>query len=408
MAELLPGGLRADVELYPRLFLGACFATRLREDMPDCDIGVLGGGPSGATAATLLARLGYDVCLLEQHDFPRPHVGESLPPSIMPLLELLGVLPEIEIAGFLRYYGADVRWAGERRWHSFPRNKAGFQVDRGRFDKLLLDNARAAGVRVIQPARARRAAKKSDFDWRIDYVQQNDDLKLFCRYLIDATGRYRLTRPRIQQLNPCTFAIYGYWKHARVLSASTRVEAMDDAWLWVAPLPDQTVNVAVFIDKGYLRTGSSPERVYRELLSNSHHKEVLEHGRLASEVFVCHAGSYACESPATIDSCRVGEAAFAIDPISSQGIQSSVSSGIRGAAVANTCLRSPARRTDALEFHATSQLQRVEEHAAWSAELYQQQAKVAPGRIWRRRQAPQQTTLSHRIMAIRDFIVERL
>ena len=77
---------------------------------PSPDVIVIGGGPAGSTTATMLARKGIHVLLLEREKFPRHHVGESLLPASMPVLEELGVLPAIEKAGFLPKYGATMVW----------------------------------------------------------------------------------------------------------------------------------------------------------------------------------------------------------------------------------------------------------------------------------------------------------
>ena len=70
------------------------------------DIIVIGGGPAGSAAATMLARKGWQVTLLEREQFPRDHVGESLLPASIPILEELGALSAVEDAGFLKKYGA--------------------------------------------------------------------------------------------------------------------------------------------------------------------------------------------------------------------------------------------------------------------------------------------------------------
>ena len=71
------------------------------------DVAVIGGGPAGSTAATMLARKGARVLLLEREHFPRAHVGESLLPASIPVLEELGVLPDVENRGFLPQVGRD-------------------------------------------------------------------------------------------------------------------------------------------------------------------------------------------------------------------------------------------------------------------------------------------------------------
>ena len=77
------------------------------------DVIVIGGGPGGSAAAALLARHGFDVTLLERERFPRDHVGESLLPASMPILQDLGVLDHVEAAGFPKKYGATMLWGSD-------------------------------------------------------------------------------------------------------------------------------------------------------------------------------------------------------------------------------------------------------------------------------------------------------
>lgn len=139
------------------------------------DVCVIGGGPAGAAIGQVLARLGHDVAIVEQARFPRSRVGESLPPSIWPLLEALGVRETVESAGFLRYGESEVLW-GDAAGIRSPRGvaEAGLQVDRGRFDAILLDAARSAGATVLQPATARRPERSSTGSWRVPVASRDD------------------------------------------------------------------------------------------------------------------------------------------------------------------------------------------------------------------------------------------
>ena len=118
------------------------------------DVVVIGGGPGGSTTATMLARKGWQVLLLERERFPRDHIGESLLPASMPVLEELGVLPAVQEAGFLRKWGATMVWGTDKTpwsWYFRETNQRyphAYQVWRPQFDQLLLDNSRAHGVEV--------------------------------------------------------------------------------------------------------------------------------------------------------------------------------------------------------------------------------------------------------------------
>ena len=69
------------------------------QTVSQCDVLVIGGGPAGSTISALLAEQGWHVELLEKDHHPRFHIGESLLPHSLPMLDRLGVLPEIEKIG---------------------------------------------------------------------------------------------------------------------------------------------------------------------------------------------------------------------------------------------------------------------------------------------------------------------
>ncbi|HYK42730.1 MAG TPA: FAD-dependent oxidoreductase, partial [Thermoanaerobaculia bacterium] len=131
------------------------------------DAVVIGGGPAGSSTAALLARAGRSVLLLEREQFPRFHVGESLLPYSLPLLDRLGVLEKVRAAGYQEKYGAyfwNEATGGVRPVvfedtvdHAHP---MAYQVKRAEFDHLLLRHAAEQGVEV----RERTVVKEVTFE----------------------------------------------------------------------------------------------------------------------------------------------------------------------------------------------------------------------------------------------------
>src|SRR6476646_259806 len=162
----------------------------------DCDVLVVGGGPSGSTTAALLQRRGYRVIQLEKDRHPRFHIGESLLPCNLPIMEELGVLDKVRALGVVKH-GADFQSPREGGYQTFHFKRAlggspphAFQVKREEFDQMLFEHARENGVD------AREGVKVDDVE--IDGVGKvtahahdaaGNALTIRARYFVDATGR---------------------------------------------------------------------------------------------------------------------------------------------------------------------------------------------------------------------------
>jgi len=137
---------------------------------------VVGGGPAGSTAAGLLAREGFDVTLLEQAQFPRYHIGESLLPTILPILELLGIREKVEARGFQQKQGAYLEWGSETWALDFGELSGNythaFQVRRDEFDLMMLENASELGAKVFQNVEVRSLQMDGDRPVRAAWQQK--------------------------------------------------------------------------------------------------------------------------------------------------------------------------------------------------------------------------------------------
>src|SRR5207302_3480655 len=119
------------------------------------DVGIIGGGPAGSTAAALLARAGRRVVVFEREKFPRFHIGESLLPFSMKAFARLGLHEKFLRAGFQKKYGGEIMGACSDTGTKFyfkdgyrSQTDHSYQVTRGDFDKVLLDHARESGAEV--------------------------------------------------------------------------------------------------------------------------------------------------------------------------------------------------------------------------------------------------------------------
>lgn len=348
----------------------------------DADVVVVGGGPAGATIANRLATLRYDVLVVEASEFPRPHVGESLQAHVVSLLEQLGVLEEIESAGFLRPQSVLVRWAGETHCRTDVTN--GFQVDRGRFDTILLQAAVRAGARIMQPGRAVEIEHLRHGEWELTVAGREERHRLRSRFVVDASGRHGCLPGSRSLLQPATIALYAYWQATGLEGAEARIEAGNEHWYWAAPLPDGSVNATVFVAPDRCRhRGSTPIKdVYLRLIHESSLLSECLRGQLAQTIQACSATASRILEPVGEDWIKIGEAALAYDPLSSQGVQNAIVSGLQGAAVVNTLLSDPESQRTAIAFFRDRVDEAATQHAATAADYYWQQAKITPLPYW--------------------------
>ena len=356
------------------------------------DIVVIGGGPAGAAAATMLARQGWSVTLLERERFPRDHVGESLLPASIPILEELGVLPAVEAQGFVKKLGATMVWGrGNEPWSWFfgetnRRYPHSYQVWRPTFDHLLLDNAAANGVDVRQGWRATQVLfnqqprhsilrqaqdERSLAGWQTSAHPEpvegrgpalgvrclNDAAQeqiIQTRFVVDASGQNGLLGRQLDLRrwddSFRNLAVYAYYDGAERLPspADTNIfiESYAHGWLWTIPLHTGQASVGAVVDQreGEEQVGKlGLERFLDEQLAQAPYTAgLLSKARRVSGPYIVKDWSYACERIAGDGYVLAGDAACFIDPLFSSGVHLALMSGVLAAAYVTTSLRDPA------------------------------------------------------------------
>lgn len=336
------------------------------------DVCVIGGGPAGSSLALRLAALGRRVILVEKDEFPRHHVGESLTGGILPLLDILGVRPAIEGAGFLPAPRAIVFWAGQLRRRE---THGGYQVDRGKFDALLLDAARRSGVDVRQPARVVHFTQRDRWTMTLESGETFE-----ASFVADAAGRSRFLRGMKSLVGVHSLAIYSYWFNVDPLEGETLVEAGASHCYWGAPLPGGLFNATVFVDPSRTHLDGYLALIRQSKLIAPR----IAHGRCGT-ILACAATSFLDERPVSDRFIKIGDAALSIDALSSQGVQTAIGTALHAAVVINTMIDRPGDTPLAIEFYRQRLSDSSKFHASSATMLYREQLAVTGTDFWRNR-----------------------
>jgi flavin-dependent dehydrogenase len=326
-----------------------------------CDVAVIGGGPAGSTAATLLARRGYKVIALEKARHPRFHIGESLLPMNLPVFERLGVLDKVRALGVFKP-GADFEADNERGYNTYEFARAigsspphAYQVWRQDFDKMLYDHARDCGadareghevVAVEQPGPRETQLDVRADDGRIYRVQ--------ARYLVDASGRdaFVSAKKRLRRKNDQhqSAAIFGHFRDAERRpgkdAGNISIYSFEHGWMWMIPLPDGVMSVGAVCRPDYLkqRKGRTVDFLLDTLKRSPALWRRLEHAALiGDEVRVTGNYSYDSARMGGPGWVLVGDAFAFLDPVFSSGVYLAMSGAEQAVNVVDTALREPAR-----------------------------------------------------------------
>jgi flavin-dependent dehydrogenase len=335
---------------------------------------VIGGGPAGSTAATLLAREGFDVTLIEKVVGPRYHIGESLIPTALEIFDLLGIREKVEAYGFQLKTGAYFEWGAWKWGLDFGElnNTYAFQVRRADFDQLLLGHAKSQGVKVFEGIEVRKLAFDGDRPLGASWFQGLNDSnsgEISFDFLVDASGRSSLMATRYLQNRRYhndfqNIAIWGYWKDANIpkirpLGGTASIALADGSgWFWLIPLHDGTLSVGLVIDKTVYKQKKSlagVEDIYlRAIADCPYAAEILAPGELVTPVRVEQDYSYTADSFAGSGYFLLGDAACFLDPLLSTGVHLATFSATLAAASLASVLRNQVTEKQASAFYDRS------------------------------------------------------
>ena len=336
---------------------------------------VIGGGPAGATASTLVALDGHKVLLLERERFPRYHIGESLLPSTVHFItSLLGCYEEVLNANFMRKEGGIYRWGSNPEpWffefrERYHKANYAFQVERAKFDHILLNNAQRQGVDVREEHRVLGAL--FDEDGRVVGVRFRDaagqEQTAYSSYVLDASGQSGLLANRIGKREYDEYfkhiAVYAYFENGKRFPEPRRgaviSAAFQNGWIWYIPLNDTLSSVGAVVHKNQaatIREMGEEQALYSYIDACPLVKDFLEPAwRVTAgqygEVRTIRDYSFHNQRYWVPGCALVGDAACFIDPILASGVHLATYGGLLVARAVNTCLRNGAGISEAVAF----------------------------------------------------------
>lgn len=336
------------------------------ESVSETDVVVVGGGPGGSTLATLVAMDGHRVILLEKEKFPRWQIGESLLPStVHGVCRLTGVADELAKADFTVKRGGTQRWGANPEPWTFAfsvspkitgETSYAYQVERGKFDKILLDHAKRMGVDVREEHVVTSTISDENRTLGISYTDADGKSgEIFAKYVVDASGnKSRIYKDVGGERKYSEFfrslALFGYFEGGKRLplpnSGNILSCAFDSGWFWYIPLTKTLTSVGAVVRRELAsKIQGDPEEALEALIAEC--PMISDYLRDAKRITEGEYGQIRVRKDYSYLNTKfwepgmllVGDAACFVDPIFSSGVHLATYSALLGARSINSVLR---------------------------------------------------------------------
>jgi 2-polyprenyl-6-methoxyphenol hydroxylase-like FAD-dependent oxidoreductase len=364
---------------------------------------IVGGGPAGAALAIALSRVGLEpVTLLDLPPSGAFRIGESVAPSISPLLRRLGLLDDLTELGHHPYHGNRSLWGGVVSVDDFLHRGLGhgWHINRSAFDEWLRDAAVSHGTRLLSPARLKAVAPRPGGGWNLRLIYAGRIVEHISRFVVDASGRRAALATRLGvQRRRCDgmLAIATLVQTSEVgLGTLSLVEATADGWWYAASLPNGMVLVSLMTDHDIARIQSLVgSETFHKAWANTLELANLvppPSGLPVPSVFPAH--TLYSERAAGRGWLSIGDALLALDPLSSSGITGALEDACAAAETIRAWLGS-VRETDRIAA-ATSYARRADRtlrrYLTERRRLYAAEVRWTERPFWERRARPSSMT----------------
>lgn len=362
------------------------------------DVLVLGGGVAGASAGLcLLNRGNVSVGLIDSGNHSEERAGESISPSVKPLLNFLGLWDQFVQTNSLEELSCKAAW-GSNQLRSFDTSTAlknkRWCIDRNQFDVMLTDSFAARGGNLFSNTKVITCKKHVSKGWLVTAKNASGEVNQFtCQYLIDASGRRGLLRTNLN----LSLSVYdrlvgvgcvGNIPTGKTLAKGVQIEACEYGWWHISPLPNHKISVVLMSDPDIIsHIKVSQTDVWTKLM-----KKMPITGRMMEGItFKDKPRSFPCFSSylkkmGGDNWIAVGDAVASYDPLCSSGILRAIDSGIHGALVAIDTLFSDGRQ-QLLQAYSQAIQKEFSNYLQTQWQYYQRETRWTKSLFWVRRRS---------------------